>query len=169
MRQRKRYGNPCNVHTNLSRRSGVRFLGEVSQTRSNHWEHIQKDKRAGGRTTRYGRSSHRHCSSLHSLSSSPPDAGKYAVPPQVRNLDSRSLTTPVDPRLLLESGRDVSLTRRGPFNQEENIRRLCPKPSKRGGTPHWMEGQTERQEGTAHNAGRVHWPRRLILLEQKAR
>ena len=90
--------------TNLSRRSGVRFLGEVSQTRSNHWENIQKDKRAGGRATRHGRSSHHHCSSLYFLSSSPPDAGKHTVPPQVGNLDSRSLTTPHDHRLLLENG-----------------------------------------------------------------
>ena len=47
---------------------------------------------------RVGRSRRRHCSSLHFLSSSSPDAGKYAVP----------LTTPTDSRLLLKSGRDVS-------------------------------------------------------------
>ena len=88
MRLHEWYGNQRNVQANLYRRSGVQFLGEVSQTRSNHWEHIQEDKRAGGRTTRHGRSRHRHCSSLHFLSSSPPDAGEYTVPPQVGNLDS---------------------------------------------------------------------------------
>ena len=51
---------------------------------------------------------------------------KYTVPPQDGNLDGRPLTTPVDHRLLLESGRDVSPTGRGPLNQEENIHRLCP-------------------------------------------
>ena len=73
----------------------------------------------------------------------PLDAGKYAVPPQVSNLDRRPHTTPVNHRLLLESGRDVNPTGRGPLNQEEHIRRLCRKPSKRGGTPDEVEGQTD--------------------------
>ena len=62
---------------------------------------------------------------------------------------------------MLESGRDVSPTGRSFLNQEENIRHLCLKPSKRGGTPHWVEGQTDHE--------RVRWPRRLIVLEQEAR
>ena len=92
MRSRKRYDNQRNVQTNLSRRLEVRFLGDVPQTRSNHWEHMKEDKRAGGKTTRHGRSSHHHCSSLHFLSSSPADAEYYTVPPPVGNLDRRSLT-----------------------------------------------------------------------------
>ena len=44
--------------------------------------------------------------------------------------------TAVDNRVLLESGRDVSPTSRSPLNQEKNIRCLCPKLSKRGGTLH---------------------------------
>ena len=79
----------------------------------------------------HGRSIHHHCLSLHVLSSLSPDAGKYTVLPQVGNVDSRSLTTPVDHRLLLESGRDVSPTGRGPLNQEDDIRRLCPKAEER--------------------------------------
>ena len=97
-------------------RSGVRFLGKVSQTRSKYWEHIQEDARAGGRATRHGRSSHHHYPSLHFLSSSPLDAGK-----QVGNVDSRPFTTSVDFRLLLESGRDVSPAGWSPLNQEETI------------------------------------------------
>ena len=93
MRPRKRYGNQRNVQTNSSRRSGIRFLGEVSQTKSNHCEHIQEDKQAGGRSTRHGMSRHHHCSSLHFLSISPPDAGKYTVPPQVCKLGNRLQAT----------------------------------------------------------------------------
>ena len=96
--------------------------------------HIQEGKRAGGRATRHSRSSYHPCPHLHLLPSPPLDAGKYAVPPQVGNLDRRPLTTPVNHRLLLESGRDVSPTGRGPLNQEENIRRLFSKQSKRGGS-----------------------------------
>ena len=43
--------------------------------------HTQEGKRAGGRTTRYNRSSYHHCPHLHLLPSPPLDAGKYAVPP----------------------------------------------------------------------------------------
>ena len=92
----------------------MRFLSEVPQTRSDHWEHIPEDKQAGAKTTKHGRSSHHHCSSLHFLSNSPLDAGKYTVPPQVGNLDSRPDTTPVSYRLLLESGRDISPAARVP-------------------------------------------------------
>ena len=88
------------------------------------------------RTTRHGRSSHRHYSSLHFILSSSSDAGKYAVPPQIGNVYSLSLTTPVNYRLVLESDQHVSPTGQGPLNQEENVRCLCPKLSKRGGTPH---------------------------------
>ena len=63
---------------------------------------------------------------LHLLPSPPLDAGKYTIPPQVGNLNRRPYTTSVNHRLLLESGRDVSPTGRGPLNQEENIRSSCP-------------------------------------------
>ena len=108
----------------------------VKSLKPDHWEYIQEGKRARGRTTRHSRSSYHHCPHLHLLPSPPLDAGKHTIPPQVGNLDRRLYTTPVNHRLLLESGRDVSPTGRGLLNQEENIRRLCPKPSKRGGTPH---------------------------------
>ena len=88
--------------------------------------HIQEGKRAGGRTTKHSRSSYHHCPHLHLLPSQPLDAGKYTEPPQVGNLDRRPHTTPVNHRLLLGSGRNVSPTGRGPINQEENTRRLCP-------------------------------------------
>ena len=90
------------------------------------------------------------------------------MPPQVGNLDSRPLTTSLDSRLLLESGRDVSPVGRSSLDQEEAIRRLCPKKSKCGGTPYYVERQTDQHEGAACNAGRVRWLRRLILLEQEA-
>ena len=79
MRPRKRHGNHRTVQTNLSRTSGVRFLGEVSQTRSNHWEHNQEGERLGGRTTRHGRSSHHPRPQLYFLSSPPLDAGNYTT------------------------------------------------------------------------------------------
>ena len=143
MHPRLRHGNQSTVQTNLSRRLGVRFWGKVFQTRSNHWEHIQEGKRAGGRITRHSKSSYHHCPYLHFLSSPSLDAGKYTIPPQVGDLDNRPLITPVDHRILLESGRDIYPIGRGPLNQEETIRRLCPKPSKRGGTPHYVESQTD--------------------------
>ena len=96
---------------------------QVSPTTTGH---IQEGKRAGGRTTRHSRSSYHRCLHLHLLRNPPLHAGKYAVLPQVGKLDRRPHTTPVNHRLLLESGRDVSPTGRGPINQEENIRRLCP-------------------------------------------
>ncbi|CAN0440543.1 unnamed protein product [Ascophyllum nodosum] len=98
--------------------------------------HIQEAKRARGRTTRHSRSSYHHCPHLHLFTSPSLRAEKYAVLPQVGSLDRRPRTTPVNHRLLLENCRDVSPTGQSPLNQEENIRRLYPKPSKHGGTPH---------------------------------
>ena len=106
---------------------------QVSPTTTGH---IQEGKRAEGRTTRYNRSSYHHCPHLHLLPSPLLDAGKYTVPPQVGNLDRQPHTIPFNRRLRLESGRDVNPTGRDPLNQEENIRRLSPKPSERGVTPH---------------------------------
>ena len=121
MHPRERHGNQRTAQTNVSRRSGVRFLGEVFQTLRNRWEQIQEGKRAGGRTRRHSRSSYHHCPHIHLLPSPPLDAGKYTVPPQVGNLDRRLLTTPVKHRLLLESGRNVSPTGRGPLNHEKTL------------------------------------------------
>ena len=46
----------------------------VKSLKRNHWECIQEDKRAGGRTTRHSRSSHHHRPHLHILPSPPLDA-----------------------------------------------------------------------------------------------
>ena len=49
---------PAQYLSELVQEIWVRFLGEVSQTRSNHWEQIQEDKQAGGgRATKHGKSS----------------------------------------------------------------------------------------------------------------
>ena len=96
----------------------------------------RRENELGERTTRHSMSSYHHCPHLHFVPSPPLDAGKYAVLPQVGNLDRRPHNTPVNHRLLLGSCRHVSPTGRGPLNQEENIRCLYPKPSKRGGTPY---------------------------------
>ena len=50
---------------------------------------------------------------------------KHAVPPQVGNLDSRSLTIAVDYRLQLESDQDVRPTGRSPLNQEGSAFVVC--------------------------------------------
>ena len=86
---------PAQCLNELIQEIRVRFLGKGSQTRSSYWEPIQEDKRDEKRSTRYGRSSYRHHSSLLFISSSLYDAGKYAVLSQVANVDSQSLTTPV--------------------------------------------------------------------------
>ena len=42
MHPRERHGSQRTVQTNVFKRSGVRFLGEVSQILRNHWEHIHE-------------------------------------------------------------------------------------------------------------------------------
>ena len=108
---------------------------EFTSVTDHDWTHPGRQT-SWRRTTRHSRRSYHHCPHLHLLPSPRLDAGQYTVPPQVGNLHRRPRTTPVNHRLLLESGRDVSPTNRDPLNQEENICRLCRKPSKRRGTPH---------------------------------
>ena len=121
MHPREGHGAQRTLQTNVFRRSGVRFLAEVSQTLRNHWEYIQEGKRAGGRTTRHSSSNYHHHPYLHLLPSPSLDTGKYTVPPQVGNLDRRLLTTLVKHKLLLENGRNISPTGQGPSTKRKHL------------------------------------------------